>query len=340
MSTSAKIGILLVNLGTPSAPTPIAVKRYLSEFLSDPRVVQIPRLLWWPILHGIVLRVRPKRSAALYQKIWTQDGSPLLIHSQQLRQALQENLNKVFNVNHDDDSQHQVSVALGMRYGEPSIAQALATLQRNKPQHLIILPLYPQYSISTTASTFDAINKVLKNWRHIPEIQFISQYHQEASFLTAWTEHIKKHWLQSSEDNHLLFSFHGLPQRMVDAGDPYQQQCHTTAQAIAESLQLKPEQWGIVFQSRFGRAKWLTPYCDKTLQSMPQQGKKNVTVVCPGFAVDCLETLEEIAMQNRKIFLEAGGENFTYIPALNATEPHVKMLSKIILNRVVIPEVY
>lgn len=323
---TSKTGILLVNLGTPNFPTTSSVRAYLKEFLSDPRVVEIPRALWWPILHGIVLRVRPKRSAALYQKIWTPEGSPLLINSQKLCQALEKFLN--------ERGQPTIPVTLGMRYGQPSISQALAMLQRAKLQRLIVLPLYPQYSASTTASTFDALNKTLKTWRHIPEIQFISHYHHERSYLSAWTQHLQKHW-QKNSDNHLLFSFHGLPQQVVDKGDPYQQQCHTTAQAIAQGLGLNATQWSLAFQSRFGRAKWLQPYCDKTLEAMPKQGKKNVTVACPGFAVDCLETLEEIAMQNKKIFLEAGGESFAYVPALNASELHVKMLAEIIVGRVI-----
>lgn len=307
------IGVLLTNLGTPDAPTPAALRCYLAEFLSDPRVIEIPKLLWWPILHGIILRTRPQRSAALYQKIWTPEGSPLLVYSQRLAEKLQQQLGS------------NIKVALGMRYGNPSINHALEELRNT--QKVIILPLYPQYAASTTGSTFDAVVNVLKKWRHVPELHFIQPYHQEPAYIAAITETIRMHW---DGQSHLLFSFHGLPQRAVKLGDPYQRQCQATAYAIAETLHLNPDQWRVVFQSRFGYAEWLQPYCDKTLQSLPQQGIKSVTVVCPGFAIDCLETLEEIMQQNRDIFIKAGGESFRYIPALNNSEAHIKMITMII----------
>ncbi len=322
-STKPKIGVLLTNLGTPSAPTPNAVRRYLAEFLWDPRVVEIPRPLWWLILHGIILRTRPHRSAKLYQKIWTDQGSPLLANSHRLAGAVQQQI--------DLRSEISFKIALGMRYGEPSIADALNNLRQQEIDRLLILPLYPQYSAATTASTFDAVSKTLQTWRRIPEITMISQYHVKPDYIAAIAASIQQQRTQISEPHHLLFSFHGLPQRFVDAGDPYQQQCHATVQKIAEKLQLSKEQWSIAFQSRFGKAQWLQPYCDKTLERLPAEGKKNVAVICPGFAVDCLETLEEIAMQNRDIFLAAGGENFHYIPALNHSAAHVDMLTQLIL---------
>lgn len=306
-------GILLTNLGTPSAPTAKAVRKYLAEFLWDPRVVEIPRPLWWLILHGVVLRIRPKKSAKLYQQIWTATGSPLLVNSQRLADKLQKQLGDKFKV------------ALGMRYGEPSIASALEQLRQHKVDRVVVLPLYPQYSAATTASTFDAIAAVLKKWRYVPELNFMQQYFDHPDYIAAIADSIRQ---QYKSDSHLLFSFHGLPKRCTDLGDPYQQQCQTTAQLVAAQLQLSSDKYSVVFQSRFGAAEWIKPYCDETLRNLPKQGIKNVTVVCPGFAVDCLETLEEIAQQNREIFLQAGGENFHYIPALNDSAAHVVMLAK------------
>lgn len=323
-ATKPKTGILLTNLGTPDAPTPAAVRRYLAEFLWDRRVVEIPRPLWWFILHGIVLRTRPHQSAKLYQKIWTAEGSPLLVNSLRLTQALKEKFENCGN--------NSLVFALGMRYGNPSIANALTELRQQEIDRLLILPLYPQYSATTTASTFDAVNKTLQSWRYIPEIKMIAQYHADSEYIAAIAQSIQHQQTQANTANHLLFSFHGLPQRFVDAGDPYQQQCYITAQCVAEKLQLTKEHWSIAFQSRFGKAKWLQPYCDSMLRTLAAQGKKNLTVICPGFAVDCLETLEEIAIQNRNIFLQAGGESFHYIPALNNSTHQITMLMRLILK--------
>jgi ferrochelatase len=308
------IGVLLTNLGTPSAPTPRALKKYLAEFLSDPRVVEIPKLLWQLILHAIVLPLRPKKSAKLYQKIWRPEGSPLLINSQRLTEKLQNALPQEYKV------------VLGMRYGKPSIAEALNELKKHPLTSLIILPLYPQYSSTTTASTFDAVAAVLKTWRVIPEVHFISSYYDNENYISALANSVRS---QNIKD-YLLFSFHGLPQRFIDKGDPYQEQCFTSARLVAEKLQLPKEKWGVVFQSRFGKAKWIQPYCDVTLKKMPAQGYKNISILCPGFAVDCLETLEEIAIQNRQLFLGADGESFNYIPALNDSNEQVEMLAAIL----------
>lgn len=312
------IGILLTNLGTPVSPASTDIRRYLAEFLSDPRVVEIPALIWQPILHGLVLRTRPKKTAKLYQKIWRSEGSPLLIYSVNLAQKLQQQLQS----NYDKD----ITVELGMRYGKPSIAQALEKLKQKNIDKLIILPLYPQYSATTTASTFDAVMRVLKTWRYLSEFHFIQQYYDNADYLSAIVTSIQK---QNNNKNFLLFSFHGLPKRSIALGDPYHQQCLKTAELIAKKLALTKEQWTVAFQSRFGRAEWLQPYCDQTLRELPKRGIKNVSVVCPGFSVDCLETLEEIAMQNRDVFLQAGGENFNYIPALNDGDEQVKMLANL-----------
>lgn len=315
------LGILLTNLGTPTAPTTAAVRRYLAEFLADPRVVEIPRPLWWLILHGIVLRIRPRRSAALYRKIWTTEGSPLLVNSQRLTNALQTEL-----------ANNNCKVVLGMRYGKPAIAQALNELRAHAVKRIIILPLYPQYSAATTASTYDAVAATLKNWRAIPAIQLLNSYYDQPLYIAAIANSIRNYWQTHGQNDHLLFSFHGLPKRCIELGDPYQQQCYATAQLVAEKLQLALEHWSVAFQSRFGAAEWLQPYCDKTLQAMPTQGKKNVAVICPGFAVDCLETLEEIAQQYRTLFLQAGGESFNYIPALNDSTEQVALLKQLILT--------
>lgn len=315
------VGVLITNLGTPAAPTAKALKRYLSEFLSDPRVVEIPRLLWLPILHGIILRMRPKHSAALYQKIWTPEGSPLLINSQNLVKALQQQL-----------PPDTFKIALGMRYGQPSIREALTHLQQANCEEIIVLPLFPQYSAATTASTFDAVAAVLKTWRVVPKLKILTHYFDHPAYITALAESVKQHWQQHGQQDQLLFSFHGLPQRCVELSDPYQQQCLMTARLVAEQLQLPQEKWSVVFQSRFGYAKWLQPYCAETLQNLPGKGIKNVSVICPGFAVDCLETLEEINQLNRNLFLKAGGEKFYYIPCLNDSTAHVGLLKEIIMT--------
>lgn len=304
-------GILLVNLGTPDAPTPLAVFRYLGEFLSDRRVVEIPAWLWLPLLYGVILPMRSRKTAKNYQKIWTKEGSPLLVNSQKLVKSLEAT------------GQH---VALAMRYGKPSIAKVLATLQQKKIDKLIILPLFPQYSSTTTASVFDAVSKELQQWRSLPELVMINNYASHPAYIAALTENIQKHWQEQEKASHLVISFHGLPKRNITAGDPYQEQCLQTTRLLTQSLGLHEDQYTVVFQSRFGRAEWLQPYCDETLMAMPKRGIKRVDVVCPGFAVDCLETLEEIAKTNAELFYKTGGEYFRYIPALNDTEIHRRML--------------
>ncbi|MCC8999218.1 MAG: ferrochelatase [Candidatus Contendobacter sp.] len=314
-------GILLANLGTPDAPTPAAVRRYLAEFLWDSRVVEIPRLLWWLILHGVILRVRPAQSARKYQHIWTADGSPLLAISRRQSAAVAAQLAERYP--------GPVRVALGMRYGNPSIASALAELQAAGARRVLVLPLYPQYSAATVASTFDAIAAELRTWRWLPELRLITHYHDDPGYLDAVADSIRAaHIGQAGE--RLLFSFHGLPQRNLFAGDPYHCQCHKTARLVAERLELLPEQWAVAFQSRFGRARWLQPYTSALLADWAKAGVKSVTVVCPGFAADCLETLEEIAVENRQVFLDAGGEQYRYLPALNDAPAHIEMLAGLI----------
>ncbi|MCP5195655.1 MAG: ferrochelatase [Gammaproteobacteria bacterium] len=314
-------GLLLVNLGTPDAPTPQALRRYLAEFLWDPRVVEIPRPLWWLILYGVILRIRPARSARKYATIWTADGSPLLAISRRQAQALAEAL-----VEHCPGP---VRVALGMRYGNPSIASALAELRAAGAQRLLVLSLYPQYSAATVASTFDAVAAELRTWRWLPELRFIAQYHDDPGYLNALAAHIRADRTEQPGER-LLFSFHGLPKRNLLAGDPYYCQCHKTARLVAERLELEPQQWAVAFQSRFGRAEWLQPYTKVLLADWAKIGIKSVDVVCPGFAADCLETLEEIAMENRQTFLDAGGERYRYLPALNDAADHITALARLI----------
>ncbi len=320
----SRLGILLTNLGTPDAPTRGALRRYLKEFLSDPRVVEFPRPLWWLVLNGIILNTRPQRSAKAYAKIWSEEGSPLLAYSRAQAKALQDHLDLACN--------GPVQVALGMRYGAPSIASALEELQAAGVWRLIVLPLYPQYSGSTTGSSFDAVFEILKSWRWVPEVRLINHYHDDPAYIAAMATHIRAHWARSGRGKHILFSFHGLPKRYLLAGDPYYCQCQKTARLLADALRLREDEWTVGFQSRFGRQEWLKPYVDKLLQSWPGQGRREIDVFCPGFAADCLETLEEIALQDRDIFMAAGGQRYEYIPALNADPAHIDALTTLILR--------
>ncbi|MCG8324704.1 MAG: ferrochelatase [Thiotrichales bacterium] len=310
--------VLLTNLGTPDAPTPAALRRYLAEFLSDPRVVEAPRLIWWCVLHGFILRFRPSRSAGAYRKIWGPEGSPLLVNARKQAEAVQKQLGD------------HVRVELAMRYGNPSIRSGLRKLRQAGVDRLLVLPMYPQYAAATTASTFDAVSQELVNWRRIPELRMVNRYHEEPAYIAALVQSIRKHWSEQGRPDKLIFSFHGIPEDYDRAGDPYQGECRKTAQLVAQAMQLADSDWLLTFQSRFGPREWLQPYTDMTLKSLPAQGVKYVQVICPGFSADCLETLEEIDMQNRGFFLEAGGEKFSYIPALNADSEHINALVTVI----------
>lgn len=318
------LGVLLTNLGTPEAPTTRALRKYLAEFLSDPRVIETPRLLWWLILHGIILRTRPSRSAKLYAKIWSPEGSPLMRISRKQSQSVQALL--------EQKVPGPVKVALAMRYGNPSIEQGLNELRAQNARRILVLPLYPQYSAATTASTFDAVSKVLQRWRWLPDLRFISHYHDEPGYIEALAARIRMHWQTEGRAEKLLFSFHGIPKHYFLAGDPYHCECHATARLTAEALGLEKDQWAVSFQSRFGPREWLRPYTDETLAEWPKQGVKSVDLVCPGFSADCLETLEEINIQNREIFMGAGGDKFGYIPALNDQPAHIEFLVDLILK--------
>ncbi|WP_084976950.1 ferrochelatase [Plesiomonas shigelloides] len=319
-------GILLVNLGTPDAPTPAAVRRYLSEFLHDHRVVDMSRWLWCPLLHGIILPLRSPRVARLYQSVWTDDGSPLLAFSRRQHAALTQLL---------AEREMACPVELGMTYGQPSITQALDALQAQGVTHLTVLPLFPQYSSSTTAAVWDGLSKALRTRRNLPAIRFIRDYHDNPYYIAALAEKLRRSLPAQDSGawpDKLLFSFHGLPQRYVDEGDEYARQCEVTAQAVADELGLTPEQWQLSYQSRFGREEWLKPYTDQTLTAWPAQGVRKIAVVCPGFAADCLETLEEIAEQNQHTFLQAGGEQFTYVAALNDDRAHIELMYHLVQN--------
>jgi len=321
----AGTGVLLTNLGTPDAPTTTAVRAYLKEFLWDPRVVEQPRWLWWLILNGIILNTRPAKSAALYQTVWTDDGSPLLAAGKKQRHALQQSLRKEMG-----DTVH---VELAMRYGNPSIRSGLQSLREKNCRKIIIMPLYPQYSATTTGSTFDAVADELKTWRRVPELHLIDAYHKHPAYIAALADSVRAHWAENGEPARLLMSFHGIPERYFEAGDPYPCQCRVTARLLREALGLDEERAQIAFQSRFGKEPWVQPYTDDTLKTWGQGGVKSVDVICPGFAADCLETLEEIGSENRDYFLSAGGEQYRYIPALNDSAAHIEALKQIVLER-------
>lgn len=316
-------GILIVNLGSPQAPETSAVRRYLAQFLWDRRVIEYPRWLWWLILHGIILRIRPSRSAHAYEKIWTDKGSPLTVYSQGLCLKIQQQLQA---------RNRGVRTVLAMCYGEPSIPNAIASLNNAGMRRLMILPLYPQYSATTTGAVFDAVTRELHRMRWVPEMRFINDYHEESGYIRALADSIRQYWRDNSRGELLLFSFHGIPQRYFKAGDPYHCFCHATARLIAQELDLSDDKWRVTFQSRFGRKPWLSPYTDETLKRLPSEGTTSVDVVCPGFAVDCLETLEEIDIQNRDFFLQAGGQQFQYIPCLNDDAAHAAALTDLIVN--------
>lgn len=321
-AASERIGVLVTNLGTPDSPTAGAVRRYLAEFLADPRVIEMPRWIWRLILHGVVLRIRPQRSARAYSSVWTPAGAPLLVNSRAIAEALRARWAAL--------APGRVAVALGMRYGAPSIADAMHALREAGATRLAVLPLYPQYSGTTGGSTFDAVSSVLTRWRRVPALRFVNNYHDDPGYIGAVAASIDAVWSESGPPNRLLFSFHGLPRRYLDAGDPYHCECHKTARLVAQELGLAPEQWLVAFQSRVGREEWLRPYTDETLTDLGRARLETVDVVCPGFSADCLETLEEICIRGRESFVAAGGGQLRYIPALNAGERHIEALANLV----------
>ncbi|MBM4200088.1 MAG: ferrochelatase [Gammaproteobacteria bacterium] len=320
-----KIAVLLVNLGTPDAPTAPAVRRYLREFLSDPRVVEVPRMIWWFVLNLVIAPLRAPKSAHAYASVWTDRGSPLLVHSSDLAAAVQEQLD------HRSGDDADYVVRLGMRYGSPSVRSQLEAFQREACEELVVLPLYPQYSAATAGSTYDALWHAFRKWRHVPAHAFIADYHRNPAYIEAVANSISQYWKSHGQTaGLLLFSFHGLPARSRALGDPYYDQCVASATLIARRLGLDDDRWQMVFQSRFGPMEWLKPYCVEVLGALPVQGVRAVDVVCPGFAVDCLETLEEIALANREVFMAAGGADYRYIPALNSSPQHAALIADLV----------
>ena len=321
--TAERLGVLVVNLGTPEAPETGPVRKYLAQFLSDPRIIEVPKWLWMIILHGVILRIRPSRSAAAYREVWSEEtGSPLLSISKQqtaaLRSALTERLGD------------QVVVTLGMRYGNPSIDSAIAELEAANVRRLVVLPMYPQYSGTTTASVFDAVTERLQRTRWIPEMRFINQFCDEPAFIDALAASVRESWDANGRGDLLVTSYHGIPKRYLLSGDPYHCLCHKTTRLLAENLGLDESQYRVVFQSRVGREEWLKPYCDETMKALPGEGIKDIDVLSPAFSADCLETIEEIDGENREYFEEHGGERFNYIPCLNDRDDHITMLADLV----------
>lgn len=316
--TPENTAVLLINLGTPDAPTPTAVRRYLKEFLSDPRVIEIPKPVWWLILNGVILNTRPKKSAAKYQSIWTPEGSPHKVHTERQTALLREQLGPQFVVEY------------AMRYGNPSIPEVLRKLKAQNCQRILLLPLYPQYAASTTATAYDAVFDELKTWRNQPELRAPKHFHDHDGYIKATAQNIRDYWTLHGRPDKLVMSFHGLPKFSLDKGDPYYCECQKTGRLIAENLGLEKDQYDITFQSRFGRAEWLQPYTAATVKKLGKEKTKRIDVTCPGFVSDCLETLEEIAMEIRDEFLHAGGSEYHYIPCLNERQDWINALHDIV----------
>lgn len=321
---AAQTAVVLINLGTPEAPTAPALRRYLKEFLSDPRVVEIPRLVWWPILNGIILNLRPRKSAEKYATVWTPDGSPLKVHTERQAKLLGGLLG---------EQGHRLKVAWAMRYGAPSVPDVLTRLKAEGASRILLVPMYPQYAASTTATVLDAACAWLQRTRNQPEIRSIRNFHDDEGYLAALEQTVRAHWRQHGQPDagsRLVISFHGLPRRSLDLGDPYYCECQKTGRLLAERLGLSPEQYTVCFQSRFGRAEWLQPYTAPTLEAMAKAGVRRVDVICPGFVADCLETLEEIALEGKDSFLAAGGKEYRYIPALNEEPGWIEALARLV----------
>jgi ferrochelatase len=320
-----RIGILLVNSGTPEAPEPGAVRAFLARFLADPRVVDLPRALWLPLLYGVILPFRPRRVARKYRLIWSASGSPLRELTEQLRGELTAALAQRMLA--------PLSVEVGMLYSAPDVRAALRRLRASGAQRLLVLPLFPQYCSATTGAVHDHVARELSGWRAVPDVQLVADYHDHPGYIEALRGSVAAHWDAHGRTAHLLISFHGIPERYARQGDPYAERCHATARLLADELLLREGEWSVSFQSRFGPAGWLQPATRDVLAAMPARGVREVTVVCPGFAVDCLETLEEIDIENRGTFRSAGGGRFEYVPALNARASHAQFLAGLIAER-------
>ncbi len=321
---TAKTGVLLVNLGTPDAPTVQAVRSYLKEFLSDPRVVEIPKALWWPILNGIILNTRPKKSAEKYAQVWLPEGSPLRVYTAKQAVLLQGYLSQ--------RTQAPLVVDYAMRYGNPGIPEVLRRLKEQNCQRILIVPMYPQYAASSTATVFDIVFAELQQMRNTPALRTIKNFHDHPGYIKALANNINDYWMKNGRPEKLLMSFHGLPKYTLDKGDPYHCECHKTARLLAQQLGLKPEQYVISFQSRFGKAEWLKPYTTTTLKELGKHKTKRLDVICPGFVADCLETLEEIAMEGKHDFQHAGGGEYNYIPCLNERNDWMHALTDLVID--------
>lgn len=317
-----RTGVLLLNLGTPDAPTPTALRRYLAEFLSDRRVIELPRLLWLPLLHGVILNTRPRQSARKYASIWHPEGSPLLVHTRRQAQALPA----VFEAR----GMQRVAIDFAMRYGQPSVSAALERLRAQQVERLLLVPLYPQYSAASSASALDGVFQALMRQRNMPEVRSIRHFHDHPAYIGALAAHVRKHWAAQGEPEVLLMSFHGMPRYTLERGDPYFCECQKTGRLLAEALQWPAERLRITFQSRFGRTEWLKPYTAETLAELGRAGTRKLDVICPGFVADCLETLEEIAMEGKATFVEHGGGEYRYISCLNDDPAWIEALADII----------
>lgn len=319
---AGRVGVLLVNSGTAASLSISGIRLFLKNLLSDPRVVELPRALWLPILYGLILPFRPARVLGKYAKIWTTEGSPLVALSAQLRAELERTLAQRTSA--------PISVEIGMLYSPPSVSEALRRLRELGAERILVLPLYPQYAGSTTGAAYDRVGDELRHWRRLPELRFIAEYHDRPAYIAALRASVAEHWLEHGRTSHLLISFHGIPERYVRSGDPYLDSCKRTARLLASELELAEDEWSLSFQSRFGAAEWLKPYTIDCVAQLPKRGVDELTVVCPGFAVDCLETLEEIGIENRAAFTAAGGRKFLYVPALNARAAHASFLADLI----------
>ena len=321
-----RIGVLLVNSGSPNSLTVAGVRSFLRSLLSDPRVIEASRAVWLPILETFVLTTRPQRIVRKYAQIWMPEGSPLHVISRELRSGVADELATRMLA--------PFSVEIAMLYSAPSVAEAMQRLQAAQAQKILVLPLFPQYCASTTGAVFDQVARVLNRWRTVPDLRFVQDYHNYPPYIDALRASVTEGWAASGRKSHLQISFHGIPESYVQAGDPYQARARTTARLLAQALELRDEEWSLSFQSRFGPATWLQPYTIEVMAQLPQRGVDAVTVVCPGFAADCLETLEEIAVENRAVFMASGGRSFQYVSALNSRTDHVRTLVDLIANHV------
>ena len=317
-----RIGVVLVNSGTPASPEPRDVRHFLRGLLSDPRVVELPRALWWPILFGFILPFRPSRVAKKYRKIWTPQGSPLVVFSNKLRTDLSTTLAQRILA--------PLSVELAMLYAKPTVNDALTRLRESGAQRILIVPLFPQYCGATTGAVYDQVSEELRHWRWLPELRYVAEYHDHPSYIDALRASVAQQWEAQGRTQHLVISFHGIPENLFHNGDPYFYKCRQTARLLADELMLRDDEWSVSFHSRFGPGAWLRPYTIDVMAGLPARGIDEVTIVCPGFAVDCLETVEEIEMENRAQFLASGGRRFVYVPALNARPEHSRFLADLV----------